>query len=254
MDEPLESWPRPLYRDGGGQPFVFYKLHGDFSTMPRVSRAVHRCAGVPVGLELFVTTREVDPAFFEFGLTGVFAKDLEPALADALAAAPHALIIRGEVRDAATLDYLRDVIGMCTAMLDGGALAVFDPQILTWWTPARWREQVFAPGEPAIGRHAMILVSEEPDDPHRAWVHTRGLRLFGRPDLSIHRVPTELMPVMKELCDRFIAMAAAGAVIGDGQPIRMEALPGDWRCFHAGSFDDPDFNNVHLDIRRLDES
>ena len=248
----LASWPRPLYRPGGGKPFVFFKLHGDFATMPPVSRAQHRCAGVPAGVELYVVSRQSDPAFFDFGLTGVLARDLDAAQREALQAAPHALVIRGEVEDDRTLDYLRDVVGLCTAMLDGGALAVFDPQMLRWWSPERWRAEVFAAGGPEAAHHVQILVSEEPDDAHRAWVHTRGLRLFGRPDLSIHRVPTELLPVMKELCARFVGMFAAGAVIGEGQPIRMEDLPGEWRCFHAGSVDDPDFNNVRLDIRRLD--
>ncbi len=253
MTPPLPSWPRPLYRDGGGQPFVFYKLHGDFAAVPPVSRTAHRFAGVPAGLDVRVVTRDQDPSFFGFGLDGVFVHDLAAETVQALADAPHAMMIRGEVQDAASLDYLRDVIGLCTAMLEGGALAVFDPQLLTWWTPARWREQVFAPAQPEAGRHISILVSED-GDPHHAWLHTRGMRLFGRPDLSIHRVPTELMPAATELCQRFVGMFAAGAIVGDGQPIRMDALPGDWRCFLAGELDDPDFNNVHLELRRVDQS
>jgi hypothetical protein len=45
-------------------------------------------------------------------------------------------------------------------------------------------------------------------------------------------------------------MMGLGAQVPDGQLIRMPALPGVWRCFHGGSPDDPDFNNVHLEVRQ----
>jgi len=35
----------------------------------------------------------------------------------------------------------------------------------------------------------------------------------------------------------------------EGQEIRMAALPPGLICHHAGSLDDPDFNNMHVKIR-----
>lgn len=59
--------------------------------------------------------------------------------------------------------------------------------------------------------------------------------------------PRSLEAAVKELCNRFIDMLAFGAVIPDGQLIRMRGLPA-WKHRHAGELDDPDFNNVHVEI------
>src|SRR5437667_12446663 len=81
------------------------------------------------------------------------------------------------------------------------------------------------------------------------WFHTRGMRKFGRPDLSLHNVPDEYERAAIELCNRFIELQAAGGRIPDGQEIQMPSLPGGLVCRHKGSLDDPDFNNVHVEIQ-----
>jgi len=53
----------------------------------------------------------------------------------------------------------------------------------------------------------VILTSEEPDRPG-LWYHTRGLRMFGRPDLSVRGVSPELEPAAQDLFNRFIEMQA----------------------------------------------
>ncbi len=58
---------------------------------------------------------------------------------------------------------------------------------------------------------------------------------------------------MIDLCERFIEMMAFGAVIAEGQEIRMNSLPAGMRCHHAGDHDDPDFNNVHVEIMWPDD-
>lgn len=251
MDE-LPSWPRPHYQPGGGTPFLFYKLHGDFAEMPAISRSKYRTAGLPGGLDTFLVTRETDPALFELGLGPVFGDALEPSLRAAIAAAPHAVIVRGEPASDDNLDYLRDTIGVVTAILDAGGVAVLDPQRFGWWSAAAWRANVFAPARPQPWMHVVVLVSDDETAaaPGRHWVHTRGLRTFGRPDVSVHGVTDDELPVIQELCIRFVDVMALGAVVPEGQPVRMKALPGDWRCHHGGDLDDPDFNNVHLEIRR----
>jgi len=80
----------------------------------------------------------------------------------------------------------------------------------------------------------------------RLWIHTRGLRKFGRPDLSVRGVPREFSQPVVDLCNRFIRMQTLGGRIPEGQEIRMVSLPSGLICQHAGSLDDPDFNNVHM--------
>jgi hypothetical protein len=90
-------------------------------------------------------------------------------------------------------------------------------------------------------------VSED-SNPDSRWYHTRGMRKFGRPDLSVHGVTPDLETGVEDLLNRFIEMLAFGAVVPDGQAIKLASLPHGWRCFHRGSLEDADFNNTHLEI------
>jgi hypothetical protein len=251
---PLPTWARPHFEPGGGDAHLFYKLHGDFSKTPAVSRTKYRTAGVPKGGETFQLDRDAGDAF-RFGLDGPFAQRLRDDHPDVLAAAeaaPHALVIRATIPDPSNLDYLRDVVGLITAFLDAGAVAVLDPFRLDWWTPDEWRDRAFGPAAPAPAHHVTILLSEDAD-PERYWMHTRGMIKFGRPDLSMRGLTDDLLPGAEELFGRFIAGQASGAIVAEGKQIQLDGLPGTWRCHHAGSMEDPDFNNVHIEILEVDD-
>lgn len=130
-----------------------------------------------------------------------------------------------------------------------GGVAVCELQSLNWWSAADWREQIFASATAPIMHHVSVLISPEAGD--ALWVHTRGMRTFGRPDLSMHAVPAHLLPQVQALFERLIHMQARGGVIPDGQPVRMQGLPDGLCCWHAGSTDDADFNNVHVEIASM---
>jgi hypothetical protein len=51
-----------------------------------------------------------------------------------------------------------------------------------------------------------------------------------------------------DLVNRFIELLAFGAMVPEGQPIRMAALPAGMTCWRRGREDDPDFNNEHIEI------
>ncbi|HEX8110336.1 MAG TPA: hypothetical protein VF516_21540 [Kofleriaceae bacterium] len=245
MTAEIPSWLRPHFQPGGGDPFLFYKIHGAFAEPLELSLSKHRSAGVPVGCELqLLTTREALDFGLDRGWIGDAFRAEQPVLAAEVARTEQCLVLRGSPGDPDTLDYFRDAVGLVMAVLDSGGIAVFDPQMFKWWSTAEWRRDAFEPAGAVPHHHVVILASE---DSHGCWYHTRGLRKFGRPDLSIHDVPPELEPAVRELCDRFIEMLAFGAVIPDGQLIRMPGLPA-WKCRHAGDFSDPDFNNVHIEI------
>lgn len=72
--------------------------------------------------------------------------------------------------------------------------------------------------------------------------------MFGRPDLSIHNVPVQYHQAVIDLCNRFIEFQAFGGVIAEGQEIKIWSLPEGMVCHHRGDMDDPDFNNVHVEI------
>ena len=94
-----------------------------------------------------------------------------------------------------------------------------------------------------------ILFSQHGGEEEGAWVHSRGMLKFGRPDLSIHQVRPDDFDSIVEMFNRFIAFQALGHLIPDGQEVRMAGLPQGMACRHGGDHDDADFNNVHVEIR-----
>ncbi|HEY4939418.1 MAG TPA: hypothetical protein VIJ69_10335, partial [Actinomycetota bacterium] len=116
--------------------------------------------------------------------------------------------------------------------------------------PEQWRGVIFAPDKPQPRLHVNVFhgEGEARGAPQGAgskeatvWLHTRGLRAFGRPDVSIRNVPQDAMPAASELCNRLIESQAFGRVIPDGPIEGMVAHT-------TGSFEDPDFDNVHIEL------
>jgi hypothetical protein len=172
-------------------------------------------------------------------------------LAARIAKSTECLILRGEIDDSDKLNYLRDGVGLLTFLLDYGGIVVFDPFMFQWWEPRDWRSRIFDPAGPVPRHHVVILTSEEAES-DLTWFHTRGMRKFGRPDLSLHNVPSVHNDAIIDLCERFIEFQAFGGNIEEGREIRMKSLPDGMTCRHGGDLDDPDFNNVHVEIRYRD--
>ncbi len=156
------------------------------------------------------------------------------------------MALRGELADPPDLNYLRDAIGAVTFFMDHGGFAVCDPQQFELYDAERWRRDIFESGATNVLKHVKILYSEGEDG---TWYHTRGLRKFGRPDVSVRGVPRDHAKAAIDLCNRFIQMQALGGRIPEGQQIRMASLPAGMICHHSGDLEDPDFNNVHVEIR-----
>ena len=74
------------------------------------------------------------------------------------------------------------------------------------------------------------------------------MRKYGRPDLSVRGVGEGHADGVALLIERFVEFQALGGVIAEGEEIRMKGLPAGGVCRHAGSLDDPDFNNVHVEV------
>jgi hypothetical protein len=247
---PLESWPRPAFQPSGQKALVWYQIYGHFPATVDISRGTYRCGGVPAGVTLENFWRgehdEVVDRFLKLPLLAASLRSELPAVADAVLSAPECTVVRGETPDAANLDYLRDVIGLVTWFLDHGGLAVLDPQTLQWYDRDRWRREIFEPRVFEAARHVVILVSEHSDT---LWVRTRGMRKFARPDLSLRGVPAAQRQSAIALLHRVIEALARGEVMADGQELRVESLPGPLTCQVAGGADDPDFHNVHIEMR-----
>jgi hypothetical protein len=246
----LETWTRPHFSAGGGDAFLFYAVVGKFTQPLSVSRSKHRTNGVPptikVGSHRDWLADEVLKTFTEDYFGEVLR---ENRLDEIVLAAPECITVTGEIPDPQDLNYFRDTVGFITALVEHGGVAVYDPLRLAWWSGPNWVESIFTPDGSVPGHHCIILTREEDDSSDLLWIHTRGLRKFGRPDISVRNVPESYSESVIDLCNRFIEHQAFGLVVPEGQAIKVDGLPEGLVCRHTGDLDDPDFNNVHIEIR-----
>lgn len=236
----LFSWPRPRYVAGGGDALVCLEIYGSWpGEATGVSPKLHNSAGLPPELVAQLTPNHSDWD----GAMARLARESNPAAWEMARAAPQKIVIRGEIHDPHSLDWLRDLIGVVAAALESGGVAVLDPQILTVFGASQWRERFFEDAfEPT--KHAVILVS--PQDDGHVWLHTRGMRLFGRPDLSCRDALPGELEGLQSIFNGLIRMMAAGARIPDGQPVRAARSDELLRCYERGDLENAEFNNVHL--------
>jgi hypothetical protein len=249
MPGELKSWPRPHFAPGGGNPLLFFVCFGAFDLSKPLSRSKYRSDGPGDWLHVVHITRDKQAeaiASYQSGPTWEMLTRDAPVTAAEAGQAPEAVLVRGESTDPPTLDYFRDAIGVVTWLLDCGGASIYDPQRLWLWSADEWRSEIFEPAEPHPHDHTVILVSE--DGPRTFWLHTRGLRQYGRPDLSVRGVGEAHMDAATHLIERFIEMQAYGGVVANGQEVRMRGLPPGGVCRLTGDLEDPDFNNVHLEV------
>lgn len=244
-----QAWKRPHFEAGNGNAFVHYAVFGSFGEFS-LSQKKYRSNGPPEGVHVRKVTQKDNTDSFRPMLEGPIGKalDVDAKLAAVVRAAPECMIVSGEVKDPATLVYLRDTIGLVTCLADNGGVGVFDGLTFTWYDPNRWRQDVFEPEDPDPRRHVVILVSEDARQANKQWFHTRGMRTFGRPDLSMSGVDLSQRESVLDCFNRFIHMQGLGGSIPEGQEVRMSTLPPGIRCHHAGSVSDPDFNNAHVEL------
>ena len=247
----LGNWNRPHFHKPGGRPLLFYAVYGSFGTLAGLSASTYRSQGIPAGFSLMHYGPAQHPEVLVGFREGIPWDDLQvsnASLANQIEECRECLLLRGEIEDPGDLNYFRDSVGLLTFLLDHGGIAIYDPYIFKWWEPEDWRKRIFEPASAVPGQHVVLLTSEE-SDPALTWFHSRGMRKFGRPELSVHNVPAKYRDAIIDLCERFIQLQAFGGVIDEGQEIRIKNLPTGMTCHHAGDLDDPDFNNSHVEIR-----
>lgn len=245
------TWPRPYWQPSDEQALLHFYVFGHFAPELVIPAARYGSPGLPdgVSLERFqnLALRRWDGYPLK-GALGELLKEDDPATFERARIAPEVLVLRGQRPDSATLDYLRDTLGVLAGLLDAGASAILDPQILTLFDARHWRERYLIDGG-APPRHHVLIVRTADDRPERSRVRTRGMRKFGRPDIDLHNVPDAAINRAGALCEQLVELEALGAQFADGQPLEIEGVPGDLVAHRGGSLDDPEFNNRHVAFR-----
>ena len=249
----VPDWPRPHYEPSPQGPELFYLVVGEQpegSTL-QLSRARHHVDRIEDAIQISKHSRRDDPAWFDAWFSGTLGGYLDEAFredSEPVRRCHQLTVVRGSFPDQPSLAYLRNTVGVVSAVAEAGALAVFDVYAFTWWRPDEWRRRFVDRSEFRIDDHIFIPVTDEPRHRPGLWSHTRGMRKFGRPDISVRRVGAAHAEGVYELCDRFIEYMAFGGLPPAGQEIRMGDLPAGGVVRHGGSPDDPDFNNVHIEV------
>lgn len=244
-----EHWTRPHWSRDDAKAMLLYFVFGAFPDPLKLDLSRDGGAGPPEGVEV----RRVPKAMLAHwdghplrGSLGDLLREDDPAALEAARKAPECLMLRGELPDADSLAYLRDTVGVVAASLDAGGVAVVDPQILQILTAEEWRERHAGEAPAPIREHVLVLCHDAAGG--SAWIKTRGMRKFARPDISIRHVPRDDVQRAGAVAGQLVELEARGMRFGDGSTVDVEGLPGGLRVRRAGSLDDPEFNNVHLEL------
>jgi len=247
MEPDLE---RPYYQRTDRHPYLFYAVMGAKAEELHISRSRHHVEEMPEGVALSGLQRPKHSGCMDELLGGTLGKILDERdhdLYEKARAARSWLVVRGEAQKDDTLEYLRSAVGFVQAAVETGAAAVLDLQTLELYSPEAWERKVFSwKFHPFC--HVIAMIS--PEEGGTLWLHTRGMRKFGRPDIGMTGVPQGGLEQAKAAVDQMIFYSAQGALFE--RPVKLHTAMGG-ACTVCpeldGDSEDPDFNNDHYSLR-----
>lgn len=265
----LVDWPRP-HLDPLREPSpadradLFYVVVGPPPVQPLpLSRQRHHVDRLESELTISTHRREEDPEWFDGWFHGPLGWQIDGLFAnpDELRGSPSLTVVRGTFPDGPDLNYLRNTIGVVSAIADTpGTLAVFDAPAVNWWRLGEWRAAFVDRSDFQIADHIFITVTDDARHHPGLWTHTRGMRKFARPELEIRHLPGEYdtrNPAIRasgHVINGIAAYLAQGAILRDGQNMH---LPGTDAVVTFSHRDDEEtrrhFNNSSLEISDFDE-
>ena len=116
------NFERPYYIDIGMRPMLFYIIFGVNDPNTVISRERHRVDAAPEGLEFQLLNREQHGDYIDSLLSSVYGEVLrekKPELFDRVKECSGWTILRGELSEDSSLDYLRNTIGFVQAFCEG---------------------------------------------------------------------------------------------------------------------------------------
>lgn len=205
------SFERPYYRDLNCHPLLFYIIFGVKDQELKVSGEKHHVDGFPKGLDFVFYNREKNNSYMQSLLGGNIGKMLDREKHDLYKKVENTdnwAVIRGEIQQDENLSYMRNTIGFIQALIENDAIGVLDLQTFTLYSSQEWTnkffEQEFNPYN-----HVTILSSEMEDG--FMWLHTRGMRKFGRPDIGIEKVAVNEVENAVQVINQMIYYGSLGA-------------------------------------------
>ncbi len=237
---------RPYYRDLKCRPFLFYVMFGVKNEELRVSRKRHHVDGFPDGLELVFCDRKKNDAYMRSLMGDSLGRILDREkhdLYEIVKETDQWAVIRGEVCQDSDLKYMQNTIGFIQALIDNGAVGVLDLQTLSLYSSAEWSNRFFE-REWNPYDHVTILASEMEDG--LTWLHTRGMRKFGRPDIGVWKVAPDESEEAVQVINQMIYYGSLGAFFE--REVRFHTQSGNTYLVNphfVADYENPDFNNAY---------
>ena len=248
----LPAWDRPFFQPGGPSASLDYIVLGRFVQPIEISMTAYATAGVPDFVDVTIHTRAEEPALFDDIPTspaGQWLRANDATLYSRLKLCEEMVRLSGAVPDPPSLNYLRDTIGIIQALMDQGGAALLDKQAGRWWRPDQWKEQVWAKKALDVGALIGATATRDEGENGASWtVRTRGMRLFGRPDIQIRSTPENQVDAAVRGVHAMARSLAQGRIIAEGARLRTSSLNGQLVCHIVDAFDDLLVGNDVIDI------
>ena len=246
---------RDYYEDIGYKPFLFYVVFGVSGDDLKVSGSRHHVDGIPESLGIHALSRPEHADYLDSFLGGPMGKILssqDSALYDVCAKAEKCVILKGEIQEDSTLDYMRNVIGIVEAFVENGAVGILDLLTFSLISPADWTGRFFEKDINAQN-HVVILCSPE-ESGKSFWLHTRGMAKFGRPDISVHDVSEDKLNDYKQVIDQMVFYSGKGLFFKGSA--KLHTFSG--KAFSVtpefvNDFENEDFNNAYYNVSSIEE-
>lgn len=206
------NYERPYYEDINYHPLMFYVIFGAKDEELEISRERHNLDEVPKGLNMNMLTRVQHSEYMDNligGTLGKLLKEEQPELYERIQKENIWAIVNGKIKQDDNLKYLRNTIGVVQAFLDTGAIAVLDMQTFSLYSAEEFTEKIFSK-ELDVYSHVKILLSKMEDG--NIWLHTRGLRKFGRPDVSIENIQESDVDKAVRVANQMIYYSSLGVL------------------------------------------
>ena len=243
------SYERPYYEDLNYRPLLFYVIFGVKNEELNVSKERHHVDTFPESLDLIFYNRSEHSEYMSSligGSLGEILKEDNPVLYEEIKNADTCAVIQGEVQNDVDLNYMRNAVGFVQALLETGAVGILDLQTFSLLTPQEWTENIFLKEFDPYD-HVVILASEMGDGSF--WFHTRGMRKFGRPDISMEGVDKDAVDNAVQVVNQMIYYGALGAFFS--RPTKFNIHTGLAYIIkpnYIDDMDDPDFNNSYYRV------
>jgi hypothetical protein len=209
---------------------LFYLVFGEPPAHLNVKRAIHHVDELPPQLTVSIHGRGDDPAWFDGWFSPPVGAEIPLVFGDdapQVYRADRVAAVRAEFNDPSSLAYLRNTVGVVSAIAEASSVAIFDVAALTWWRPQEWRRRFVERSEFFIGDHIFTAVSE--DSPGGGLsMQTRGMGKFGRPELLVRHLPGPRDldgPAVRDaaaVMDGLANYLARGGVVVDGQTMHLD--------------------------------